>query len=285
MDAPRSTEHPRRVDQRARRDREVVDDEGGAAVDVADEVDDLGRLGVIGPLLVSDGEGGAEPPGVELGLLGEAGVGRHDDQVGQRLRRDRLAQHRHGVQVVDRDAEEALHLRGVQVHGDDAVGAGGFDGIGADPGPDRHPRLVLLVALGVAEVRHQHGHRRGAGPLRARRSRRGARRSCRSPGTPCPGRGRRRAPARCRGPGRRGCPRRTAPSRPGTGGDRDRRRWPGPGAGWRTRPAGRSRRSRAEGSARAARRPQLRGRGDRLSSPRPRRRATGGRRCRPGRRR
>ena len=42
---------------------------------------------------------------------------------------------------------------------------GGLDGVGADPGPDRHPGLVLLVALGVAEVRDHRGDRRGAGPL------------------------------------------------------------------------------------------------------------------------
>jgi hypothetical protein len=53
----------------------------------------------------------------------------------------------------------------VEVHGDDPVGPGGLDGVGAHPGPDRHPGLVLLVALGVAEVGHHHGHGGGAGAL------------------------------------------------------------------------------------------------------------------------
>ena len=78
---------------------------------------------------------------------------------------DGLAQHGQRVQVVDGDAEEALDLRRVQVHGDHPVGAGGLDGVGADPGADRHPRLVLLVALGVAEVRDDGRDRRRAGAL------------------------------------------------------------------------------------------------------------------------
>ena len=53
----------------------------------------------------------------------------------------------------------------MQVHRDDAVDAGRFDRVGAHPGPDRDPRLVLLVALGVAEVRDDRGDRRGAGAL------------------------------------------------------------------------------------------------------------------------
>src|SRR2546429_143440 len=47
----------------------------------------------------------------------------------------------------------------------DPVSAGRLDGVGADPGSDGHPRLVLLVALGVAEVRNDGRDRRRAGPL------------------------------------------------------------------------------------------------------------------------
>ena len=42
---------------------------------------------------------------------------------------------------------------------------GGLDRVGAHPGPDRDPGLVLLVALGVAEVGDDGGDRCGAGPL------------------------------------------------------------------------------------------------------------------------
>jgi hypothetical protein len=51
----------------------------------------------------------------------------------------------------------------MQVEGDHPVDPGGLDRIGADPAADRHPRLVLLVALGVAEVRDDGGHRSRAG--------------------------------------------------------------------------------------------------------------------------
>ncbi len=76
-----------------------------------------------------------------------------------------LDQDRHRVEVIDGDLEESLDLRAVQVHGQDPIGPGRLDAIGADPGPDRDPRLVLLVPLGVGEVRDDRGHLGGAGPL------------------------------------------------------------------------------------------------------------------------
>ena len=45
------------------------------------------------------------------------------------------------------------------------VGPGRLDAIGADPGPDRDPRLVLLVPLGVGEERDHRRDLRGAGAL------------------------------------------------------------------------------------------------------------------------
>ena len=71
----------------------------------------------------------------------------------------------HRVEVVDRDLEEALDLRAVQVHRQDAVGPGRLDAVGADAGPDRDPRLVLLVPLGVGEKRDDRRDLRGAGAL------------------------------------------------------------------------------------------------------------------------
>ena len=64
-----------------------------------------------------------------------------------------------------RDLEEALHLGSVEVEGDDTVDTGCLDRIGAHAGPDRDPGLVLLVALGVAEVGHDRSDRSGAGPF------------------------------------------------------------------------------------------------------------------------
>ena len=50
----------------------------------------------------------------------------------------------------------------MQVHRHDAVGAGDLDRVGEDARADRDARLVLLVALAVAEVRHDGRHRSGA---------------------------------------------------------------------------------------------------------------------------
>ena len=54
---------------------------------------------------------------------------------------------RHRVEVVHRDAEEALDLGRVQVHRHDAVGAGDLDRVGEDARADRDARLVLLSPL------------------------------------------------------------------------------------------------------------------------------------------
>ncbi len=58
-----------------------------------------------------------------------------------------------GRQLIHGDVEEALDLAGVQVHGEDAVGAGGLDQVGEQARRNRHARLVLLVAASVGVVR------------------------------------------------------------------------------------------------------------------------------------
>ena len=87
------------------------------------------------------------------------------DQVGDLLVAEVVDEHGHGVEVVDRDLEEPLDLRAVQVHRQHAVGPGRLDAVGADPGPDRDPRLVLLVPLGVGEEGDHRRDLRGAGAL------------------------------------------------------------------------------------------------------------------------
>ena len=70
-----------------------------------------------------------------------------------------------GVQVIDRDVEEALDLGRVQVEREDAVGPGAGDQVGDQLRRDRHAALVLAVLPGVAVV-GQHGRDPGrAGPL------------------------------------------------------------------------------------------------------------------------
>ena len=57
------------------------------------------------------------------------------------------------MQVVHRDVKEALNLCGVEVHGEDAVSACGFDHVGDELGRDGVAALGLAVLTGVAEVR------------------------------------------------------------------------------------------------------------------------------------
>ena len=65
-----------------------------AALHGADEIDDLGRLGVVHPSLVRDGQRGVQPVGPLAGLLGEPGIGGNDDNV--RQARAAMASHRTG---------------------------------------------------------------------------------------------------------------------------------------------------------------------------------------------
>ena len=77
---------PRRLDglghlgQRARGVDDVVDDERGAPLDVADHVVDLGHVRLVAPL-VDDGERGVEPLGVGARALDAARVRRDDHEV------------------------------------------------------------------------------------------------------------------------------------------------------------------------------------------------------------
>ena len=90
-----------------------------------------------------------------LGDLDPAGVGRdHGELLVAVLLLDVVGQDRQRHQVVDRAVEEALDLVGVQVDGDQPVGAGGLEQVGHQPGRDRLAAAVLLVLAGVAVERH-----------------------------------------------------------------------------------------------------------------------------------
>ena len=79
-------------------------------------------------------------------------------QVGQ--------QHRAGVDVVDRDVEEALDLVGVQVHRQHALDADRLQQVGHHLGADRHARAARAAVLaGVAEVGDHGGDAACAGAL------------------------------------------------------------------------------------------------------------------------
>ncbi len=67
--------------------------------------------------------------------------------------------------MIDRDVEERLDLRGVQVEGEDAIGAGGGDEVGHQLRRDRNARLVFPVLPGVAVVRKDRRDAAGRGAL------------------------------------------------------------------------------------------------------------------------
>ncbi len=128
-------------------------------VDVADDgVDDDVLVGQ--PLLVSGRDRQAEQPG-ELGSrLGVAEVGRDHHGPRQVATAEVPGQLRDGGEMVDRNAEEAVHLRGVQRHREYPVRARRRDEIGDQLRGDGDPAGVLLVRTRVRVVRDHGGHLR-----------------------------------------------------------------------------------------------------------------------------
>ena len=68
--------------------------------------------------------------------------------------------HRRGEQVIDRQVEEALDLRLVQVHRQHAVDARRGQHVGDELRGDRHARLVLAILARVAVIRNHRGDAR-----------------------------------------------------------------------------------------------------------------------------
>ena len=125
---PRRLDGLRHLGQGARGVDDVVHDEGGAALHVADDVVHLGHVRLVAAL-VHDGEGWRR------------GAWRRRARARRRRRRARprsrsrrlsllhvLDDDGRGEEVVHGHVEEALDLRGVQVHGEHAVGARGRRG-------------------------------------------------------------------------------------------------------------------------------------------------------------
>ena len=90
---------------------------------LADHVHHLGLAGALAAL-VDDGQVAVQPGGDVAGALHAADVGRDDDDVAPvEPLADVAGEQRLGVEVVHGNVEEALNLRGVQIHGQHAVGA------------------------------------------------------------------------------------------------------------------------------------------------------------------
>ena len=115
------------VDEGPGRVDDVVDDQDVPALHVADDVHDLDLVLPLPPL-VDDGEGDPEPLAEGARPLHAAGVRRDDRERVELGVADRVEEDGRGEEVVDRDVEVALDLRGVEVDGEDPVGAGGRRG-------------------------------------------------------------------------------------------------------------------------------------------------------------
>ena len=127
-------EHLRAGDLRPARRRHVVADHGDLVAHTACDLDDPDLL-VSGPRLVHDREVGRDHLGELERVLRAPGIRRDRDdaiagepQVAEVLREQRQRRH-----VVDGDREEALDLPGVEVHRQNAVGAGQLEHVGDEP--------------------------------------------------------------------------------------------------------------------------------------------------------
>src|SRR5579863_3049393 len=104
----------RSLDQGAGGVNQVVNQQAGAAVDVADNVHDLGDVH-FHPPFIHDGEGRIHLFGEEPGPLHAARVRGNHGQRRQRQFFEVVHQHRRSEQVVHRNVEEALDLGGMQI--------------------------------------------------------------------------------------------------------------------------------------------------------------------------
>jgi hypothetical protein len=65
------------------------------------------------------------------------------------------------MELIDGHAEKAMHLRGMQRHGEDATGPSSDQEICDQPPTDGNTRRVLLVGTGIGKVRDDSGDARG----------------------------------------------------------------------------------------------------------------------------
>jgi len=127
------------------------------AIHIADQRQELGLLLVVGAPLFHEGQRAVEAVGVVAGALGEAEIGGADGHIGDAPLQQVIAEQVEGGEHIAGDFEEALDLAGMQIDGDVAVCAGGFDQVSDQAGGNRDARLVLFVGAGVGQVGDDHG--------------------------------------------------------------------------------------------------------------------------------
>src|ERR1700678_3553611 len=91
---------------------DIVDQDAGAPVDLADHIHDLGFAGPLAPL-VDDGEGRVDAFGKTTGAHHAADIGGdHHDLVEVEPLLDVAHHDRGGIEIIGRNVEEALDLSG-----------------------------------------------------------------------------------------------------------------------------------------------------------------------------
>lgn len=135
----------------------VVHDDRVQATDLADEVGGLGRVSVVVAAFVHHGDGQFEAVGEFANVLGFPHVASDQHTVIEiPVSLQVIAERGRSGEMVHRDAEEPLDLRGVQVHGEHSIGASRLEKIGHQARRDRDPGLVLLVGAGVGVAGQDH---------------------------------------------------------------------------------------------------------------------------------
>src|SRR5947199_4155637 len=154
----------RRLAERARGVDQIVDQDAGLSLDLADDVHHLGFVRPRAALVDDRQLRIVEPLGEGPRARHAADVRRHDDDVPVRTLPRIAEQHRGGIHVVHRDVEEALDLLRVQVDRQQPVDARAREHVGDQLRRDRRARALDAPVLArVAEVRHHRGDARGRG--------------------------------------------------------------------------------------------------------------------------
>jgi hypothetical protein len=143
----------------------IINDDGDLAANITDQNHARDLVGT-SALLVDEREAEVEAISNGSSSLGTASVGGDDNTI---LDLEVVADPAEGaglsVEVVDRDVEEALDLRGVEVHSNDVVAAGGLKHVSHQAGGDGSAGFVLLVLASVGEVGQDGGDAAGRGRL------------------------------------------------------------------------------------------------------------------------
>ena len=129
----------------------VVDDDAVPVLDVAHHPE--GRTvvaDVLSTAFVDEGDAGIEMGGKSRGELHPTRVRGYDRRWSLKGVLDVVGEQSYGSEVVERCIDEALDLPGMQVEGDDPIGAGLQEEISHQPGRDRLTGPAFLVLAGVA---------------------------------------------------------------------------------------------------------------------------------------